>query len=66
MIASGGVSSLKDIVDLNNLGLLRRNCGQGALHEGARPARRRLACQRLSGNTLKVREEIEDHLERYF
>ena len=66
VIASGGVSSLKDIVDLNNLGLYGAIAGK-ALYTKALDLRAAVsACQRLSGNTLKVREEIEDHLERYF
>ena len=66
VIASGGVSNLKDIVDLNNLGLYGAIAGK-ALYTKALDLRAAVsACQRLSGNMLKVREEIEDHLERYF
>ncbi len=66
IIASGGVSNLKDIVDLNNLGLYGAIAGK-AIYTKALDLRAAVtACQHLSGNTLKVREEIEDHLERYF
>lgn len=66
IIASGGVSNLKDILDLNNLGLYGAIAGK-AIYTKALDLRAAVtACQHLSGNTLKMREEMEDHLDRYF
>lgn len=66
IIASGGVSSLKDIIDLNALGLYGAIAGKSIYTKALDLSSALTACQRLSGNKLKKREEVEDHLERYF
>ncbi|MBQ2668644.1 MAG: 1-(5-phosphoribosyl)-5-[Clostridia bacterium] len=66
VIASGGVSNLKDIIDLHALGLYGAIAGK-SLYTGSLDLRQAVTgCQRLSGSGLKTREEVEDHLERYF
>jgi len=66
VIASGGVSNLKDIIDLHALGLYGAIAGK-SLYTGALDLSQAVrACQRLSGSGLKTREEAEEHLERYF
>lgn len=66
VIASGGVSNLKDIIDLHALGLYGAIAGK-AIYTGALDLRQAVTgCQSLSGSGLKTREEVHDHLERYF
>ncbi len=66
VIASGGVSSLKDIVDLNNLGLYGAIAGR-SIYNGKLDLRAALAaCQHLSAKGNLSRAELEDQLERYF
>ncbi|MCF2651377.1 1-(5-phosphoribosyl)-5-[(5-phosphoribosylamino)methylideneamino]imidazole-4-carboxamide isomerase [Anaeromassilibacillus senegalensis] len=66
IIASGGVSSIKDIVDLNALGLYGAIAGKSIYTKALDLRSAVTACQRLSGNKLKTKAEVEDHLERYF
>lgn len=66
IIASGGVSSLLDIVNLYDLGLYGAIAGK-SLYTGALDLRRAItACQRVSGKATKTRQAAEDELERYF
>lgn len=66
IIASGGVSSLLDIVNLHDLGLYGAIAGK-SLYTGALDLRRAItACQRVSGKAPKTRQAVEDELERYF
>lgn len=66
IIASGGVSSIKDIVDLSTLGLYGAIAGK-SIYTHALDLRTAVsACQRLSGTMMKTAAEMEDHLERYF
>lgn len=66
IIASGGVSNLKDIIDLNALGLYGAIAGKSIYTKALDLRQAVAACQRLGSNKLKTREEVEDHLERYF
>ena len=66
IIASGGVSSLLDIVNLYDLGLYGAIAGK-SIYTGALDLRRAItACQRVSGKAPKTRQAAEDELERYF
>lgn len=66
VIASGGVSNLKDIIDLSSLGLYGGIAGK-AVYTGDLNLRDAVtACQRLGGSNLRSREEVAEHLERYF
>ena len=66
VIASGGVSNLKDIIDLSTLGLYGAIAGK-SIYSGALDLNQAVtACQRLGSSNLRTREEVEDHLERYF
>lgn len=66
IIASGGVSSIKDIIDLNALGLYGAIAGKSIYTKALDLRAAVTACQRLSGSMLKMRAEMEDHIERYF
>ena len=66
IIASGGVSNLKDIVDLNALGVYGAIAGKSIYTKALDLTAAITACQRLSGKSFKCSEEEEDHLERYF
>lgn len=65
IIASGGVSSIKDIVDLNALGLYGAIAGKSIYTRALDLRTAVAACQRLSGD-MKTRVEMDDHVERYF
>ena len=66
IIASGGVSSLLDIVNLYDLGLYGAIAGK-SIYTWALDLRRAItACQRVSGKAPKTRRAVEDELERYF
>lgn len=66
IIASGGVSSLLDIINLYDLGLYGAIAGK-SIYTGALDLRRAItACQRVSGKAPKTRQAVEDELERYF
>lgn len=66
VVASGGVSSLLDIINLHDLGLYGAIAGRslynGALDLGAAV----VAAQRLGNKRPKNSMEVEDNLERYF
>lgn len=66
IIASGGVSNLKDIVDLNALGVYGAIAGKSIYTKALDLTAAITASQRLSGKSFKCSEEEEDHLERYF
>lgn len=66
IIASGGVSNLKDIVDLNALGVYGAIAGKSIYTKALDLTAAITASQRLSGKSFKCSEEVEDHLERYF
>ena len=66
IIASGGVSNLKDIVDLNALGMYGAIAGKSIYTKALDLTAAITASQRLSGKSFKCSEEEEDHLERYF
>lgn len=66
IIASGGVSSLLDIVALYDLGLYGAIAGK-SVYEGALDLRNAIiACQKISGKAAKNRNGVDDELERYF
>lgn len=65
IIASGGVSSLKDIMDLNALGLYGAIAGRSVYTGALQVSTAVAACRRLSGS-MKTQTEMEDHIERYF
>lgn len=66
IIASGGVSGLRDIMDLYDLGLYGAIAGKavyaGTLDLGAAIR----ACHKLSGRAAKTKEALSDELERFF
>lgn len=66
IIASGGVSGLRDIMDLYGLGLYGAIAGKavyaGTLDLGAAIR----ACHKLSGRAAKTKEALSDELERFF
>lgn len=66
IIASGGVSGLRDIMDLYGLGLYGAIAGKavyaGTLDLGASIR----ACHKLSGRAAKTKEALSDELERFF
>ena len=66
VIASGGVSNLKDIIDLSSLGLYGGIAGKAIYTGDLNLIDAVTACQRLGSSNLRTREEVEDHLERYF
>ena len=66
IIASGGVGNLKDIVDLNALGVYGAIAGKSIYTKALDLTAAITASQRLSGKSFKCSEEEEDHLERYF
>ena len=66
VIASGGVSNLKDIIDLSSLGLYGGIAGKAIYTRDLNLIDAVTACQRLGSSNLRTREEVEDHLERYF
>lgn len=66
IIASGGVSSLLDIVNLYDLGLYGAIAGR-SLYTGALDLRTAIiACQKVSGKRPKNQMAIDDELDRYF
>lgn len=66
IIASGGVSSLLDIVNLYDLGLYGAIAGK-SIYQGALDLRAAIiACQKISSKASKNRTAVDDELERYF
>lgn len=66
IIASGGVSTIKDILDLYDLGVYGVIAGK-SLYSGNLDLRSAVvACQRITGYRHKNRFGMEDELERYF
>lgn len=66
IIASGGVSSLLDIVNLFDLGLYGAIAGK-SIYTGALELRAAIiACQKVSGFKPKNQCAVEDELDRYF
>lgn len=66
IIASGGVSSLFDLINLYDLGLYGAIAGK-SIYTGALDLRKAItACQQISGKPHKTRQALEDELERYF
>ena len=66
IIASGGVSCLQDILDLQSLGLYGAIAGK-ALYTGALDLSRAVsACQGAFGRRHKTQRAAEDEAERYF
>ncbi len=66
IIASGGVSSLLDLVALHNLGLYGAIAGK-SIYSGVLDLRASIiACQKISGRRHKNQSALEDELERYF
>lgn len=66
IIASGGVSSLKDILDLYDLGVYGAIAGKSLYSKKLDLRSAVVACQRISGNKFKNSAVLEDELERYF
>ena len=66
IIASGGVSSLLDIIDLYDLGLYGAIAGK-ALYAGTLDLKAAVrACHKFSGRKPKTAEAVEDELARFF
>lgn len=66
IIASGGVSSLLDLVALYDLGLYGAIAGR-SVYNGALDLRAAIiACHRISGKPPKTDAAMEDELDRYF
>lgn len=66
IIASGGVSSLMDILSLNKLGLYGAIAGRSIYNRKLDLRAAVAASQHLSGNKPLSHVEMEDHVERYF
>ena len=66
IIASGGVSNLKDIIDLHDLNLYGAICGK-SLYAGSLDLKAALlAAHRISGNHTHPEEAMDDFIEQYF
>lgn len=66
IIASGGVSSLLDLVAIHDLGLYGAIAGR-SLYSGVLDLRTAIiACQKVSAKRPKTASSIDDELERYF
>ena len=66
IIASGGVSNLKDIFDLHDLNLYGAICGK-SLYAGSLDLKAALlAAHRVSGNHTHPEEAMDDFIEQYF
>jgi len=66
IIASGGVSSLLDLVALYDLGLYGAIAGR-SVYNGALDLRAAIvACHKISGKRPKTASAVEDELDRYF
>lgn len=66
IIASGGVSTIMDIVSLHDLGLYGAIVGKSVYSNTLDLHSAVVLAQRISHKTPKNRTEIEDHLDRYF
>ena len=66
VIASGGVSSMLDIINLYDLGLYGAIAGRSLYAGTLDLASAIVLSQRISGRTAKNAMELDDHLERYF
>lgn len=64
IIASGGVSNFKDIIDLYNLGLYGAIAGKSLYTKGLDLRTAIVACQRVTANSKTA--DLDDELERYF
>lgn len=66
IIASGGVSNLKDIIDLHELNLYGAICGK-SLYAGSLDLKTAvLAAHRISGKHMHSEEAMDDFIEQYF
>lgn len=66
IIASGGVSSLLDLIALYDLGLYGAIAGK-SIYTGALDLRAAIiACHKISGKPLKTASAAEDEIDRYF
>ncbi len=66
IIASGGVSNLKDIIDLHELNLYGAICGK-SLYAGSLDLKTAvLAAHRISGKHMHSEEAMDDFVEQYF
>ena len=66
IIASGGVSSLLDIIDLYDLGLYGAIAGK-AVYAGTLDLKAAVrVCHKFSGRRAKTQEAVNDELERFF
>jgi phosphoribosylformimino-5-aminoimidazole carboxamide ribotide isomerase len=66
IIASGGVSTMKDILDLYDLGVYGTIAGKSLYSKRLDLRSAVVACQRISGSKHKNMTGLEDELERYF
>lgn len=66
IIASGGVSTIKDILDLYDLGVYGAIAGKSLYSKNLDLRSAVVACQRISGQSHKNKTSLEDELERYF